>query len=93
MTKDYKETIHAFTENIKRLNKKYDCELMIVETGVEAKKPVEGKKILSEIIDAARNKCDGHCKGVFYWAPEAEGAYPLGAFDNHRPTAIMEAFK
>ena len=93
LTKDYKETIKAFTDNIKRMNKKYDCESMIVETGVEAKKPVEGKKILSEIIDAARNKCDGHCKGVFYWAPEAEGAYPLGAFENHRPTVIMEAFR
>ena len=93
LTKDYKETIRAFTENVKRLNKKYGCELMIVETGVEAKKPEEGKKILSEIIEAARRQCDGHCKGVFYWAPELEGAYPLGAFDNHRPTVIMEAFR
>lgn len=47
---------------------------------------------MKEIINAARNNTDGHCHGVFYWAPESEGPYPLGAFDNHRPTAIMEAF-
>ncbi len=89
---DYRETISSFVSNIKALNKKYGCELMIVETGVEAKKPVEGKKIMTAIIDAARNQCDGHCLGVFYWAPEAEGHYPLGAFDHHRPTVIMDAF-
>lgn len=72
--------------------KKYGVETMVVETGVEAKKPVEGKVIMKEIINAARNNTDGHCHGVFYWAPELEGSYPLGAFDNHRPTAIMEAF-
>ncbi len=47
---------------------------------------------MAAVIDAARNDCDGHCHGVFYWAPELEGAYPLGAFDNHRPTVIMDAF-
>jgi len=63
-----------------------------VETGVEAKKPVEGKQILAAIIRAAKEDCDGQCQGVFYWAPELEGPYPLGAFANHQPTAIMEAF-
>ena len=47
---------------------------------------------MAEIIRASREDCDGHCEGVFYWAPEAEGHYPLGAFEGHRPTAIMEAF-
>ena len=45
---------------------------MVVETGVEAKKPVEGKVIMKEIINVARNNTDGHCHGVFYWAPELE---------------------
>ena len=92
ITNSYQETVKAFTDNIKRLHKKYGCESMIVETGVEAKKPVEGKQIMADIIDAAKNRCGGHCKGVFYWAPELEGPYPLGAFDNHRPTVIMDAF-
>ena len=92
LANNYHETISGFVSNIKALNKKYGCELMIVETGVEAKKPVEGKQIMTAIIDAARNQCDGHCLGVFYWAPEAEGYYPLGAFDQHKPTIIMDAF-
>lgn len=92
LANNYHETISGFVSNIKALNKKYGCELMIVETGVEAKKPVEGKQIMTAIIDAARNQCNGHCLGVFYWAPEAEGHYPLGAFDQHKPTIIMDAF-
>ena len=65
---------------------------MIVETGAEAKKPEEGKQIMAAVIAAARDNTGGHCQGVFYWAPEAEGHYPLGAFQQGRPTAIMEAF-
>ena len=89
---DWQGTVRDFTENIKYLSKKYATECMVVETGVEAKKPKEGKTIMKAIINAARNNCDGHCHGVFYWAPELEGHYPLGAFSNHRPTEIMDAF-
>ena len=65
---------------------------MVVETGVERSKPMEGKQIMAEIIRASREDCEGRCQGVFYWAPEAEGHYPLGAFEGHKPTVIMEAF-
>lgn len=92
LEKDWKGTVRDFAANIRHLYKKYGSECMVVETGAEAKKPEEGKKIMKAVIDAAKNDCDGHCHGVFYWAPEAEGAYPLGAFDNHKPTAIMDAF-
>ncbi|MBM6991904.1 MAG: glycosyl hydrolase 53 family protein [Prevotella sp.] len=92
LEKDWQGTVRDFAENIKYFYQKYGTESMVVETGVEVKKPVEGKKILSAIIDAARNKTDGHCHGVFYWAPELEGEYPLGAFQNGRPTEIMDAF-
>ena len=85
-------TIRDFTANVRARYEKYQTTLMVVETGVEAKKPIEGKQIMAEIIRASREDCDGHCQGVFYWAPEAEGHYPLGAFEGHRPTAIMEAF-
>lgn len=88
----WKGTIRDFTANARALYAKYRTPLMIVETGVEAKKPVEGKQIMAEIIRAAKEDCDGQCQGVFYWAPEAEGHYPLGAFQDHKPTAIMEAF-
>lgn len=89
---DYKGTIKDFPANIKRISEKYGVETMIVETGVEVSKPEEGKVILKAIIDAAMNDCGGHCHGVFYWAPELEGQYPLGAFKDHRPTVIMDAF-
>ena len=85
-------TVRDFAANVRALYAKYHTPLMIVETGVEAKKPVEGKQIMAEIIRAAKEDCDGQCQGVFYWAPEAEGHYPLGAFDGHKPTVIMDAF-
>lgn len=91
-TQTWQETVEKATANINRLWDKYHKPLMVVETGVEAKKPEEGKQIISAIIDAARNKTLGHCRGVFYWAPETDRGYRLGAFDDNRPTIIMEAF-
>lgn len=92
LEKNWQGTARDFTANIRHLYEKYGSDCMVVETGAEAKKPEEGKKIMTAVINAAKNDCDGHCHGVFYWAPELEGAYPLGAFDNHRPTLIMDAF-
>ena len=92
LTASWQESVEKATVNINRLWTKYHKPMMIVETGAEAKKPVEGKEIIAAVIDMAKNRTGGHCQGVFYWAPEAEGQYPLGAFQNHRPTAIMEAF-
>lgn len=93
LEKDWQGTVRSFTANIKHLVQKYGTETMVVETGVEARKPEAGKRILKAIIDAARNQTDGHCHGVFYWAPELEGPYPLGAFIDQRSTVIMDAFK
>ena len=92
LTASWQETVERATANINRLWTKYHKPLMVVETGVEAKKPVEGKEILAAIIDAARNQTDGHCQGVFYWAPEADRFYKLGAFQDGKPTVIMDAF-
>ena len=92
-TKSWLETVQKATANINRLWQKYHKPMMVVETGVEAAKPVEGKEILSAIIDMARNHCQGHCQGVFYWAPETDRFYKLGAFQNNRPTVIMDAFR
>jgi len=92
ITNSAQETVERFCANIRQLAKEYNCELMVVETGTEVAKPEEGKTIMKSIIEAALQNTDGHCKGVFYWAPELEGHYPLGAFKNHRPTIIMDAF-
>ncbi len=92
LTSSWQETVEKFTANINRMWTKYHKPMMVVETGVEAKQPVEGKQILSAIIQASKNNTHGHCLGVFYWAPELEGHYPLGAFEGGKPTVIMEAF-
>ena len=91
-TASWHETVEKATENINRLWTKYHKPMLVVETGVEAAKPVEGKEILSSIIDMARSHCGGNCQGVFYWAPETDRFYKLGAFQNNRPTIIMDAF-
>ena len=92
LTQSDAETLQKVVANIKRLYQKYGTESMIVETGYEVKRPNEGKLFMQQLIRAASSDTDGHCHGVFYWAPELEGHYPLGAFANGRPTAIMEAF-
>ena len=93
LTKDEDETLTKTIANINTLYKTYQTPLMIVETGYDADHPEAGKKWLKRLISAVRTQTGGHCKGIFYWAPEAEGQYRLGAFRNHRPTAIMDAFK
>ncbi len=92
LTLSWQESVEKATQNINRLWAKYHKPMVIVETGAESKKPDEGKQIIAAIIDMARHKTGGHCEGVFYWAPEADGFYPLGAFQDGRPTVIMDAF-
>ena len=93
LTKSEDETLDKAIANINALYEKYHTPLMIVETGYDADQPEAGKRWMSRLIDDARTKTHGHCEGVFYWAPELEGHYKLGAFRNHRPTVIMDAFK
>lgn len=93
LTKSDQETLDKAIANICQLYREYGKELMIVETGYNADEPEKGKKFLADLIEASVNQTEGHCKGVFYWAPELEGHYKLGAFRNHRPTVIMDAYK
>lgn len=93
LTLNEEETFSRVVDNIKVLKQRYGTDIMITETGFDVRKPKEGKRSLARLIDMARRQTDGICHGVFYWAPELEdGAYWLGAFNNRRPTAIMEAF-
>ena len=93
MTSSDDETLQLAIANIRHLYDKYGSESMIVETGYDADRPVEGRDFMRRLIDAAAHQTDGHCHGVFYWAPELEGHYKLGAFRQHRPTVIMDAFR
>ena len=91
--------------NIKKVAAKYNCDVMIVETGMEcaddkgslATSAVleEGKRQLARIMKECKENTDGRCKGVFYWEPECKPSqYRLGAFtEEGRPTIIMDAFK
>ena len=89
-TKDSGTLRHAL-KNMRRVIKKYGTPVMVVETGYEVARPEDGKRFMTQLISECK-KLNGQCLGVFYWAPELEHHYPLGAFKNGRPTAIMEAF-
>ena len=92
---DADSTISDAIANIRHLKKKYGTDVMIVETGFDARRPEEGRDLLARLIRDARTLTDGACRGVWYWAPEinADAAYHLGAFADDRPTAIMDAFR
>lgn len=93
LTQGEDETLEKIVANIDSLYRIYGRETMITEIGYHADYPEEGYAYLLRSMRALRDSTNGHCKGVFYWAPEAEGGYPLGAFRAHRPTKIMDAFK
>lgn len=98
---DAESTLRDAAENIRLLKKKYGCDIMITEVGVESEKPEEGEKFMNSLFDVVINDVDGACIGVFYWAPEMfrttdfygnKHGYALGAFQNARPTSIMNSF-
>ncbi|MCH5247818.1 MAG: glycosyl hydrolase 53 family protein [Muribaculaceae bacterium] len=90
------EAVDDVIANINSLAEHFKCPVIIVETGVNVNHPEEGYEFLSRLIKAAMNETNGNCTGVFYWEPEAphsyNGGYDLGAFENFRPTKIMDAF-
>lgn len=96
---DAETTITDCIENIRYVSGKFDCDVMIVETGflVDESRPEvleEGRRQLARVIRESMNETGGRCKGVFYWEPECKPSqYKLGAFtEDGRPTVIMDAF-
>ena len=84
------ETIEKVVQNIQILSVEYGKDVMIVETGYESLRPNEGYAFMRKLIDSTKKLKE--CHGIFYWAPELENFYPLGAFHNQRPTMILDAF-
>lgn len=98
---DEVSTIRDAAENIRKLKEKYGCDIMITEVGVASEEPEKGEWIMNLLFDMVLNDVDGACTGVFYWAPECfqttdffgrKHGYALGAFQNARPTRIMDTF-
>lgn len=91
--------------NIRHVYERFGKESMIVETGFEVNEfqpeiIEESYRQLARSIAGSRDNTDGHCHGIFYWAPESRprpgqgvGGYSLGAFgSDNRPTMIMKAY-
>lgn len=83
--------------NMKALIERYGTEVMLCEVGMPWEDSVAAKAFLADIIAKAKAIDGGKCLGVFYWEPQAYGAwkgYDKGAFDDEgKPTEAMDAFK
>lgn len=102
--KSAEECISGCIANINKVSEKFDCPVMIVETGMQCGDEEGnlasdsllqvGKEQLARIIRESRDNTNGRCKGVMYWEPQCKPSpYKLGAFTaDGKPTAIMEAF-
>lgn len=93
-----KRTIADCIRNIRKLSEKYNCDVMIVETGyqVDPERPwvmEQGREQFAELIRRAKTETNGRCKGVWYWEPECRPSqYKLGAYnEDGTPTSIMRA--
>ena len=95
--------IRATFESIDFLASRFGVPVMICETGVPVADVAAGAQLVADLMTRARS--NPHCQGVFYWEPECEpswrpssyeawgwNAYDMGAFQNGRPTAILDAF-
>lgn len=96
-TIDPSDAITQTMENIRHVKKAFGRDVLITEIGVPSTDAANGKRYVHQILQDARLRTDGICRGVFYWEPEAGAAwqnYALGAYhDDGTPTAIMEAFR
>jgi arabinogalactan endo-1,4-beta-galactosidase len=80
--------------NINDMVSRYSTPCMVVEVGMQASDPSDGRAFLTDIITKVNSVSGGNGLGVFYWEPEAyNNGYGLGAFDNTgKPTAALDAF-
>ena len=88
----------VMTRYLRKVIKKYGCDVMIVETGYEVDpqnpwKMQQGRGDYASLIRRMKEDTEGRCKGVFYWEPECRPSqYKLGAFDEQgHPTDILRA--
>jgi len=80
-------------ENMQDMIKRYQTNVMVVETGYDDKKSIEANNFLYDLIE--KTKTAGGL-GVFYWEPEGYGhGYDLTAWDpvTKKPTVALDAFQ
>lgn len=84
-------------DNMNDMISRYNCEVMICETGMLWEQAAKAKLFLSDIITRSKAISDDKCLGVFYWEPQAYKSwkgYQMGAFDDSgKPTEALDAFK
>lgn len=95
--KDYRETIDDLGKNMNALVKRYDKEVMVVETGGKDDQPEETREMLEAVIEKVRSVPDGKGLGVIYWEPQGAyswSKYVLSCWDSEgRPTKALDAFR
>lgn len=92
--------------NISSLGSRFNCKVMIVETGVKTyMNESTATQVLKEFMTEARKI--KACAGVFYWEPQTNGswkpeyyktlswnAYDMGAFTKEgKPSSVLDSFK
>jgi arabinogalactan endo-1,4-beta-galactosidase len=81
--------------NMNDMVSRYGTPVMVVEVGMDASDPTDGRAFLTDIISKVNSVANGNGLGVFYWEPEAYNwqGYGLGAFDSTgKPTIALDAF-
>lgn len=90
--------------NLDAVARRYNCPVMVVETGMPVSTPEASARIIAHLMNGAKQRAT--CAGVFYWEPQTDGtwrpqsyaakgwrAYDKGAFTTAgRPTAILAPF-
>ena len=79
---DAETTITDCIANIKKVSEKYGCDVMIVETGMEALKPEEGYAQLSRIIRECKENTKGYSIGNLNENPPNTNWEPLQKTDD-----------
>ena len=84
-------------ENMQDMISRYGSDIMICEVGMNRDDASTAKEFLADLIARSRSVPNNKVLGIFYWEPEAYGAwngYTMGAFDDAgKPTVALDAFK
>lgn len=89
------DVMNAMFATIDYVFNTYGKPSMITEVGFKNGNDIvaESARYMQQLMAMA--KAHQHCLGIYYWEPESSmewNQYPLGAFSNGSPTAIMDAW-